>query len=447
MREVIDAPEPILIYLCLYHNIHQVPLGTEQTQNKLSEYLPAIQELGRIYTNSHQYTFSKSRYTNKISSSSTEVSDSFWLTSSIDQSKLNYYEEREVEIKTKIKELDTCFQKIMTEKQKVEKMMENYRTELGNLRERRYHIDNLKKKLEQKQSVYKSLFAQNIDLASEAKTILSKVGEFSKEKSKLFSKYVQDTEKLVSLTKNKVVCVYEDAFYQNEKLKLENEYRMYISQRQEIEAKLEQAKALTKQINSEANSVLDTASKINEINLKNGVPQSYKEKFSQLPDSIEGLDSEINQCQIIAQCAYDVDENVIREFEERKKKISYLQKDLEKKSKKLHDHQSNYENMKNNWLQRVEEMINGINDKFSELFLQLKCAGEISLSRPDNSEEFSKYGICIRVSFRTGEKLQELTAWQQSGGEKSVSTMLYMIALQAMTRCPFRVVDEINQVI
>ena len=34
----------------------------------------------------------------------------------------------------------------------------------------------------------------------------------------------------------------------------------------------------------------------------------------------------------------------------------------------------------------------------------------------------------------------------QSGGEKSVSVMLYMIALQNMTICPFRCVDEINQV-
>jgi len=50
------------------------------------------------------------------------------------------------------------------------------------------------------------------------------------------------------------------------------------------------------------------------------------------------------------------------------------------------------------------------------------------------------------VSFRSDEQMQELTAWQQSGGEKSVSTMMYMIALQEMTKCPFRVVDEINQV-
>lgn len=33
----------------------------------------------------------------------------------------------------------------------------------------------------------------------------------------------------------------------------------------------------------------------------------------------------------------------------------------------------------------------------------------------------------------------------QSGGEKSVSTMLYLISLQNLTQFPFRVVDEINQ--
>ena len=39
-----------------------------------------------------------------------------------------------------------------------------------------------------------------------------------------------------------------------------------------------------------------------------------------------------------------------------------------------------------------------------------------------------------------------LTPFHQSGGERSVSTMLYLMALQELTKCPFRVVDEINQV-
>jgi len=61
-------------------------------------------------------------------------------------------------------------------------------------------------------------------------------------------------------------------------------------------------------------------------------------------------------------------------------------------------------------------------------------------------EDYEKYGVRIRVKFRDTEQLAELTPYQQSGGERSVSTVLYMISLQELTCCPFRCVDEINQV-
>jgi len=62
-------------------------------------------------------------------------------------------------------------------------------------------------------------------------------------------------------------------------------------------------------------------------------------------------------------------------------------------------------------------------------------------------QDFSKYGIAIKVKFRPKEELQILSTSRQSGGERSVSTMLYLMALQDITSCPFRAVDEINQVV
>jgi len=41
--------------------------------------------------------------------------------------------------------------------------------------------------------------------------------------------------------------------------------------------------------------------------------------------------------------------------------------------------------------------------------------------------------------------MQILTAQRQSGGERAVSTVFYLMALQSLARAPFRVVDEINQ--
>lgn len=62
-------------------------------------------------------------------------------------------------------------------------------------------------------------------------------------------------------------------------------------------------------------------------------------------------------------------------------------------------------------------------------------------------DDYKKFGIQIQVKFRANEQLKALTSYFQSGGERSVSTMLYLISLQELTKCPFRLVDEINQVL
>jgi structural maintenance of chromosomes protein 5 len=46
---------------------------------------------------------------------------------------------------------------------------------------------------------------------------------------------------------------------------------------------------------------------------------------------------------------------------------------------------------------------------------------------------------------RENEQLSLLDSHRQSGGERAVSTIFYLMALQSLARAPFRVVDEINQ--
>ena len=62
--------------------------------------------------------------------------------------------------------------------------------------------------------------------------------------------------------------------------------------------------------------------------------------------------------------------------------------------------------------------------------------------RPPNPASAS---VRLRVRFREGEDLQTLDGSRQSGGERSVATILYLVAMQRVAAAPFRVVDEINQ--
>ena len=47
--------------------------------------------------------------------------------------------------------------------------------------------------------------------------------------------------------------------------------------------------------------------------------------------------------------------------------------------------------------------------------------------------------------FSESEPLSVLDNHRQSGGERAVSTIFYLMALQSLARAPFRLVDEINQ--
>ena len=69
----------------------------------------------------------------------------------------------------------------------------------------------------------------------------------------------------------------------------------------------------------------------------------------------------------------------------------------------------------------------------------------VSLFSRKQEDDYKSYGVSIKVKFRDETDLAELSRGRQSGGEMSVTTAVYMLALQEMTTVPFRCVDEINQ--
>jgi chromosome segregation ATPase len=96
------------------------------------------------------------------------------------------------------------------------------------------------------------------------------------------------------------------------------------------------------------------------------------------------------------------------------------------------------------WLAELRAVVAAVNDRFSADFPAVGVAGEVALFEAPE-DDFARFAIEVRVKFREGESLATLDANRQSGGERSVSTMLFLVALQRAAAAPFRVVDEINQ--
>ncbi|KAL6889261.1 P-loop containing nucleoside triphosphate hydrolase protein [Trichoderma longibrachiatum] len=134
--------------------------------------------------------------------------------------------------------------------------------------------------------------------------------------------------------------------------------------------------------------------------------------------------------------------NVIREFEKREQEIAKLQKKMETANNKLAYLSEQLSDLMGKWEPRLDALVSKINDAFAYNFEQISCAGEV---RVNKHEDFDQWALDIMVRFRENETLQQLNAHRQSGGERAVSTIFFLMALQSMAQSPFRVVDEINQ--
>ena len=75
-------------------------------------------------------------------------------------------------------------------------------------------------------------------------------------------------------------------------------------------------------------------------------------------------------------------------------------------------------------------MVNRIAARFAHYFSSMGFAGDVLLNTGKSENDFFNFGIDIMVKYRANEPLQRLNPHQQSGGERSVATALYMMALQ-----------------
>ena len=138
---------------------------------------------------------------------------------------------------------------------------------------------------------------------------------------------------------------------------------------------------------------------------------------------------------------------MIRDYQQRKRLIEDMSKTKAEKEAELVSLQTQMTSLKVDWLEPLNELINRIDTNFAKFFASMQCAGQIYLDKGEDEADFAKYGIKIKVKFRASEQLTELSGWKQSGGERAITTALYVLALQELTTVPFRVIDEINQVI
>ncbi|OBA23318.1 putative structural maintenance of chromosomes protein [Metschnikowia bicuspidata var. bicuspidata NRRL YB-4993] len=94
------------------------------------------------------------------------------------------------------------------------------------------------------------------------------------------------------------------------------------------------------------------------------------------------------------------------------------------------------------WEKELSSIVDKISRAFQKRFVTVASDGQVELKK---LERFRDWKLEILVKFRENAELKVLDNQSQSGGERAVSTIFFIMSLQGLTSAPIRIVDEINQ--
>ena len=92
------------------------------------------------------------------------------------------------------------------------------------------------------------------------------------------------------------------------------------------------------------------------------------------------------------------------------------------------------------WRDFIRKLVENINPIFNEILSSIDASGKITLR---NLEDIRSAALEIYVGFK-GAELTLLNSHTQSGGERTVATMAFLLSLQKYMMSPFRAIDEFD---
>ena len=163
--------------------------------------------------------------------------------------------------------------------------------------------------------------------------------------------------------------------------------------------------------------------------------------LEKLPESSEQLVEIIKSEEEEAARIHD-DPDLLRRYQDLAKKYEKLKRRVDAMDDENARAQGALDALKAPWEKRLRDALADLKVKFKDYMSTLNARGDVDI---EANETVAKWGLVIKVAFRDSSDLQPLAAHVQSGGERSVSTIMFLMALQSHMPSPFRVVDEINQ--
>ncbi|XP_076630120.1 structural maintenance of chromosomes 5 isoform X2 [Colletes latitarsis] len=425
--------------------IHFEIRGTTLVDDNMDHIPPTIR---CYFSKTNIYSVSTSKYTGQKSISMQQVLSTGMLSIVLDQSKLLKIDEK---IKLLRERKSSVFKNIEQIEEQIcgqNKELDKHRANKNKVHQDLQQIQLLKSRISMVQQKLINLENERTSIDQIKESYTNEIKVILNKQLDLYEKYnvkLEECSKYITTNQQDELA-----------LKLQNQFlRLKVNESQDLREKFKAAEDKVRRLTSEMQSMKNEVQRMYDDALEttNGISPSEKafapinKVFNKLPPTLEEINKELNIAQAKVFCmGHDTDgENILHEYEKVETEIRNLKDFVQKKTQDAETTTQQMEALREEWLKPLLNVIEKINSNFSTYFAAMGCAGEVTLAQAENTMDFEQYGVKIRVKFRDTDQLQELTRHHQSGGERAVTTAIYMISLQELSRVPFRCVDEINQ--
>jgi len=446
LKDMVVAPDPVLAYMCQNYHLH----NTAVFHPNAEKYNSLILDLGiTTYFFGHKrQAANRSAYSGKISTRTTQVKRHNLLGQSADQSRIAELHTSADNIVAEIKgfklELDSLQLNIKHLKEELEKR----RTEERELEQIRLNYNKNAKRIARLRAQIREA-EDSQDDETEKERIKSAKHEIimSMVKSGGFLRTTIEKAVKTSLDTEARCIEYSplQELLDNKIIQLNSKEEGMVEMRKELTS----LSAARKQIEATVIEALRAARKETGNNpiKKDQPPDSYLDywKKENFPDGLALIDQMIGDFDAQIQCAGDVDQSVVDKYRDLKEQVTELEKEILNRDKTKKKQMRKIQEVRDAWLSSLNNLVREIDSRYGKLLHHMKFAGKVAVHTGKHENDFDNYGMKILVKYRDNDDYQELDPHRQSGGERSVATAIYMLALQTLTTVPFRCVDEINQ--
>ncbi|GAV55429.1 hypothetical protein ZYGR_0AV00600 [Zygosaccharomyces rouxii] len=457
LSDFVTGDQNVIQMLCQICNLHTIPVSRKELSSEQLSKLSKPSKNGeilfrRIIHGNRVVDFRRSLYGGKqvFSVDSNIKNTQFYNKSVMSEEQKTRINEEVAQLKFRHMGLRNELDELSREKNALKHQLNDNNMKNDMVAQRAHGLNEIRKKHSLTKSNIESLevkirqiaYESNKDVTQKIKDVEAKISTQLQEQTRFLREMVSFVNKMNQHQRELAEADIAEVEAQNLNISMNDVLRSFIEREAELEEEYSAKKNKAKEMRDtdeyrEWKSQIqtyddDTKDKVNDR--ATNYEENHNFNVTYIQDIIDRLESEIDML--------NHDESAVTILSQVEKQLRGLQKTLPRQVEELNDIRSHLRENQRVLEPKLDDMINNISKRFSKLFTSVGSAGAVHLEKP---HLFAEWKIEIMVKFRDNAVLKKLDSHTQSGGERAVSTVLYMIALQEFTTAPFRVVDEINQ--